>query len=80
MCRLRNIALESVTEKCDRRTDRQTDGQTTGRRHKNMTHNATLLGAAIIKAHLHVNGKAYLLTNAKHSIPIYPTFRNDLDL
>ena len=25
MCRLRNIALESVTEKCDRRTDRQTD-------------------------------------------------------
>ena len=24
MCRLRNIALESVTEKCDRRTDRQT--------------------------------------------------------
>ena len=27
MCRLRNIALESVTEKCDRRTDRQTDGQ-----------------------------------------------------
>ena len=37
MCRLRNIALESVTEKCDRqthrwttgRTDRQTDGQTT---------------------------------------------------
>ena len=29
MCRLRNIALESVTEKCDRRTDRPTDGQTT---------------------------------------------------
>ena len=29
MCRLRNIALESVTEKCDRRTDRQTDRQTT---------------------------------------------------
>ena len=28
MCRLRNIALESVTEKCDRRTDRQTDGRT----------------------------------------------------
>ena len=28
MRRLRNIALESVTEKCDRRTDRQTDGQT----------------------------------------------------
>ena len=28
MCRLRTIALESVTEKCDRRTDRQTDGQT----------------------------------------------------
>ena len=25
MCCLRNIALESVTEKCDRRTDRQTD-------------------------------------------------------
>ena len=25
MCRLRNIALESVTEKCDRRTDRPTD-------------------------------------------------------
>ena len=23
MCRLQNIALESVTEKCDRRTDRQ---------------------------------------------------------
>ena len=23
MCRLRNIALESVTEKCDRRTDRR---------------------------------------------------------
>ena len=31
MCRLRNIALESVTEKCDRRTDRQTDRQTDGR-------------------------------------------------
>ena len=30
MCRLRNIALESVTEKCDRRTDRQMDGQTDG--------------------------------------------------
>ena len=30
MCRLRNIALESVTEKCDRRTDRQTDRQTDG--------------------------------------------------
>ena len=28
MCRLRNIASESVTEKCDRRTDRQTDGRT----------------------------------------------------
>ena len=29
MCRLRNIALESVTEKCDRRTeDRQTDRET----------------------------------------------------
>ena len=28
MCRLRNIALESVTEKCDRRTDRRTDRQT----------------------------------------------------
>ena len=28
MCRLRNIAFESVTEKCDRRTDRQTDGWT----------------------------------------------------
>ena len=28
MCRLRNIALESVTEKCDRRTDRQTDRRT----------------------------------------------------
>ena len=27
MCRLRNISLESVTEKCDGRTDRQTDGQ-----------------------------------------------------
>ena len=25
MCRLQNITLESVTEKCDRRTDRQTD-------------------------------------------------------
>ena len=25
MCRLRNIALESVTQKCDRRTDRRTD-------------------------------------------------------
>ena len=24
MCRLQNIALESVTEKCDRRTDRRT--------------------------------------------------------
>ena len=24
MCRLRNIALESVTGKCDRRTDRRT--------------------------------------------------------
>ena len=32
MCRLRNIALESVTEKCDRRTDTQTDRQTDGRR------------------------------------------------
>ena len=34
MCRLRNIhfvALESVTEKCERRTDRQTDRQTDGR-------------------------------------------------
>ena len=30
MCRLRNIALKSVTEKCDRRTDRQTDRQTDG--------------------------------------------------
>ena len=30
MCRLRNIALESVTEKCDRRTDRRTDRQTYG--------------------------------------------------
>ena len=29
MCRLRNIASESVTEKCDRRADRQTDRQTT---------------------------------------------------
>ena len=29
MCRLRNIALESVTEKCDRRTDGQTDRRTT---------------------------------------------------
>ena len=28
MCRLRNLALENVTEKCDRRTDRQTDGRT----------------------------------------------------
>ena len=28
MCRLRNIALESVTERCDRRTDRRTDIQT----------------------------------------------------
>ena len=27
MCRLGNIALESVTEKCDRRTDKRTDGQ-----------------------------------------------------
>ena len=27
MCRLRNIALESVTEKCDRRTDRQMDDE-----------------------------------------------------
>ena len=25
MCRLQNIALESVTEKCDRRTERQSD-------------------------------------------------------
>ena len=25
MCRLRNIALESVTEKCDRQRDGQTD-------------------------------------------------------
>ena len=25
---LRNIALESVTEKCDRRADRRTEGQT----------------------------------------------------
>ena len=25
MCRLRNIALESVTEQCDRRTDGRTD-------------------------------------------------------
>ena len=33
MCRLRNIALESVTEKCDRRTDRwmDTDERTDGR-------------------------------------------------
>ena len=30
MCRLRNIALESVTGKCDRRTDGQTDRQTDG--------------------------------------------------
>ena len=29
MCRLQNIALESVTEKCDRWTDRQTDGRRT---------------------------------------------------
>ena len=29
MCRLRNIALESVTEKCDRRTDGRADGRTT---------------------------------------------------
>ena len=29
MCRLRNIALESVTEKCDRQMDRRTDRQTT---------------------------------------------------
>ena len=48
MCRLRNIALESVTEKCYRRTDGQTDGRTNDgqsdpyvsamlqRRHKNM--------------------------------------------
>ena len=28
MCRLRNIALERVTEKCDRWTDGQTDGWT----------------------------------------------------
>ena len=44
MCRLRNIALESMTEKCDRRTDRQTDRRRTKwslcaamlrRRHKN---------------------------------------------
>ena len=28
MCRLRNKALERVTEKCDRRTDRQKDGRT----------------------------------------------------
>ena len=28
MCRLRNIAFESVTEKCDRRIDRQMDEQT----------------------------------------------------
>ena len=31
MCRLRNIALESVTEKCDRRTDGRTDRQTTNK-------------------------------------------------
>ena len=29
MCRLRNIALESVTEKRDRRMDRETEGRTT---------------------------------------------------
>ena len=29
MCRLRNIALESVTEKCDRPTDGRTDRQAT---------------------------------------------------
>ena len=38
MCRLRNIALESVREKCDRpidrQMDRQTDGQTDRRRTK----------------------------------------------
>ena len=35
MCRLRNIALESVTDRqTDRRTDGQTDGQTDGRRTK----------------------------------------------
>ena len=28
MCRLRKIALESVTEKCDRQTDGRTDRQT----------------------------------------------------
>ena len=30
MCPLRNIALESVTENCDRQTDRQTDRRTDG--------------------------------------------------
>ena len=38
MCRLRNIALESVKEKCDRRTDRQMDDGHVAmfrRRHKN---------------------------------------------
>ena len=34
MCRLRDIALQSVTEKCDRQTDRKTDGQTDRRRAK----------------------------------------------
>ena len=29
MCRLRNIALESVTEKCDRQTDGRTDRRRT---------------------------------------------------
>ena len=59
MCRLRNIALESVTEKCDRRTDRRTDdGQSDPcvamlrRRHKNCA--KWLCIAATITDQLHV--------------------------
>ena len=37
MCRLRNIALESVTEKCDRWTDRRTERQTDRRTDRRRT-------------------------------------------
>ena len=37
MRRLQNIALESVTEKCDRRTDRWTDGRTDGQTDRRTT-------------------------------------------
>ena len=37
MCRLRNIAFESVTDgRTDRQTDRQTDGRTDGRTDRQM--------------------------------------------